>query len=171
MSGFTENRTPNASDFAGAPARLLTWQAAKAMLPLVGRIADDLLTVTKRLEARRIERACLDDESRRGLSWPQRRRRYLLDEEIEYALNELRQLYQELDLLGVEVLLPENGLVGFPTLVNQRRAYFSWKPGETDLLFWQYAGDLTRREVPADWIANPPRKMASSTPGQRNRQR
>jgi hypothetical protein len=170
MSGFTENRTPGASEFAGAPARLLTWQAAKAMLPLVGRIADDLMTVTKRLDARRIERACLDD-TRRGLTWPQRRRRYLLDEEIDKALSELRQIYQELEGLGVEVLLPESGLVGFPTLVNQRRAYFSWKPGETDLTFWQYAGDLNRREIPADWIANPPRKIASGVRPTRNRQR
>lgn len=160
MSGFTENRTPDASEFAGAPARLLTWQAAKAMLPLVGRIADDLLKVSNRLEARRIERASLDN-SGRALSWPQRRRRFLLDEEIEEAHNELRQLYQELESLGVEVLLPEKGLVGFPTLVNQRRAFFSWRPGESDLLFWQYAGDLKRREIPADWIAHPPRRMAS----------
>jgi hypothetical protein len=168
MSGFTENRTPEASDFAGAPARLLTWQAAKAMLPLVGRIADDLITISRRMDALRIERACLAD-SRRGLSWPQRRRRYQLEEDLESAETERRVLFQELDTLGVAVLNAGRGLVGFPTMVNQRRAFFSWQPGEADLGFWQYAGELARREIPPDWIANPPRRVVPGPKPQRNR--
>src|SRR5688572_14866604 len=99
MSGFTENRTPGASEHAGAPARLLTWQAAKAMLPLVGRIAADISATTRRRDALKVEQACLDDV-RRALDWPKRRRLYQLDEEVTAAEQEAKRLTGELDGLG-----------------------------------------------------------------------
>lgn len=158
MSGFTENRTPGASEHANAPARLLTWQASKAMLPLVARIARDIAATARRLDDLRVQLSWLD-EARRGLDWPQRRRRYQLDEALAEAEAALHQVAGELVALGVSLLDAPSGLVGFPTMVNQRRAYFSWQPGEEELKYWQYAGDTARREVPADWIANPPRRI------------
>ena len=44
------------------------------------------------------------------------------------------------------------GLVGFPTVVNDRPAYFSWRPGEAKLAYWNYADDLLRRPVPEAWM-------------------
>jgi len=168
MSGFTENRTPGASEHAGAPARLLTWQAAKAMLPLVGRIAADISATTRRRDALKVEQACLDDV-RRALDWPKRRRLYQLDEEVTAAEQEAKRLTGELDGLGVMLLDAARGLIGFPTMVNQRRAFFSWQPGEEELGFWQYAGDVARREIPADWISNPPRRIAQAARPRRSR--
>jgi hypothetical protein len=43
-------------------------------------------------------------------------------------------------------------LIGFPTLVNNRRAYFCWHPGETALQYWQFADEETQRPIPASWF-------------------
>ncbi len=168
MSGFIENRASGTPDHAGAPARLLTWQAAKAMLPLVGRIAQDVVTHTDDLAICRDELAHLDSVAR-VLSWPQRRRRYELAEKAAGAEADLRSAAGELDTLGVVLLDGVSGLVGFPTMVNQRRAYFTWMPGEDDLSYWSYAGEMERRPVPADWIANPPRRITRERPARRPR--
>jgi hypothetical protein len=97
------------------------------------------------------------DRNRRELAWPGRSRRYQLEEEIASNEAEMRATVAELDALGVVVLDPALGLVGFPTLVNDRRAFFSWLPGEDTLLFWNYADDLTRRPIPENWT-EPPRE-------------
>jgi hypothetical protein len=120
------------------------------MLPLVERIARDVVELHGRLGRLQPEFSHLE-ANRRLLPWSGRRRRYQLEEEIKAAQSELRGVLAELELLGVVMLDPEGGLVGFPTLVNDRRAYFSWQPGEEGLLFWNYADDFTRRPVPESW--------------------
>src|SRR5262245_28247530 len=124
MSGFTENRTSGTPEHAGAPPRLLTWQASKAMLPLVGRAAQDIVTHTGDLLALKSELAELDARQRQ-LSWPERRRRYELAEKVTSTEIELKKAIAELDSLGVALLDGTTGLVGFPTMVNQRRAFFN----------------------------------------------
>jgi hypothetical protein len=133
---------------------MLTWHASRAMLPLVGRIASDVVRHQERLGRLRPEMAALE-EKRLALAWPQRARRYQLEEEIAAAEAESRAAAAELDALGVALLDPAAGLVGFPTLVNQRRAYFTWRPGEETLAWWSYAGDRQRRPVPEDWTEEP----------------
>jgi hypothetical protein len=91
------------------------------------------------------------ERDRLRLAWAERARRYEIDEELRSVENELRVSHGELEKLGVAVLEAEGGLVGFPTIVNNRRAFFSWKPGEDGLTFWNFANDLHRRPVPANW--------------------
>jgi hypothetical protein len=150
MSGFTENRASGASERSGGDAVVLTWGAAGAMLPLVGRIAADVVQLHDRLARLRPEKDRLD-RMRRTLAWPDRARRYQLQEETAAALKELQDATAELDVLGVVLLHGPAGIVGFPTMVNDRPAYFSWQPGEEKLGFWNYADDLVRRPVPASW--------------------
>jgi hypothetical protein len=51
------------------------------------------------------------------------------------------------------VLLDDlQGRVGFPTLVNNRRAYFSWHPGEEGLHSWQFADEDIARPIPMAWL-------------------
>jgi hypothetical protein len=154
MNGSTENRASGASEKPGRNDNVLTLGAAAAMLPLVGRIAADVVRHRQCLDRLRPEMDCLDRE-RRTLDWPQRQRRYQLQEELAVVEAELRRAVAELEGLGVALLHPASGLVGFPTVVNNRRAYFSWQPGEEGLTFWQFAGDPVRRAVPAAW-AKPP---------------
>ena len=160
MSGFIENRASGASEQSGSPERVLTWQASKAMLPLVSRIAHDLAASNERLEALYAELAFLE-KNRRALDWPRRRRRYQLDDDVAAAEAEARSLGAELEALGVALLDGSCGLVGFPTRVNDRAAFFSWMPGEGELSWWNYAGDRNRRRVPDDWTRPPaPRPRA-----------
>jgi hypothetical protein len=158
MNGFTENRAPGASERPGRDERVLTWGASSSMLPLVGRIAADIIGHHQRLARLRPEQDRLE-QRRRTLAWPERARRYQLQEEIASAEAEFRNAVTELDALGVALLDPATGLVGFPTIVNDRRAFFSWQPGEEGLSFWNYAGDRLRRRVPEAWT-RPPRERA-----------
>jgi hypothetical protein len=154
MSGFIDKRAPGASEPSGLSERVLTWHACRAMLPLVGRIAQDVVRYHERLAAMRPELDQLE-KNRRALNWPQRRRRYQLEDEIAAAETELRSAVAELEVVGVALLDPATGLVGFPTLVNERKAYFTWRPGEGGPDYWNYAGDATRRPVPAEWTEEP----------------
>jgi hypothetical protein len=128
----------------------MTWHAGREMLVLVGRIAQDVVTLNQRMAGMQTELAHLE-RNRRTLSWPDRARRYQLEDEIARAGVELRAVVAELEGLGVALLDQSSGLVGFPTLVNDRKAYFSWQPGEESLLYWNYVDDLTRNLVPEEW--------------------
>jgi hypothetical protein len=152
MNGFTERRTSGAGERPGRNDLVLTWEASSAMLPLVRRVVADVLRHQQRLAQLRPERDRLE-RNRLQLAWLDRARRYEIDEEITSVTNELRSSRGELESLSVALLDAETGLVGFPTIVNNRRAFFSWKPGEEGLTFWNFAGDLNRRLVPSNWKA------------------
>jgi hypothetical protein len=132
---------------------VFTLAMARRMLPLVGRIVADLVHGRRHLTELRPEQDRLDRQ-RRQLAWPQRSRRYQLRDEI--ALLEARQqeAMAELEgLLGVVLLDPVAGLVGFPTVVNDRPAFFSWRLGEAALEHWQFVGEAVRRAIPSAWAA------------------
>src|SRR5437764_5605597 len=103
MNGFTENRAPGASERPGRDERVLTWGASSAMLPLVGRIAADIVRHHERLIRLLPEQDRLE-QRRRSLAWPERARRYQLQEEVAAAEGELRQAVAELDVLGVALV-------------------------------------------------------------------
>jgi hypothetical protein len=150
MSGFTEKRASDASEQPSGEPVVLTWGAAGAMLPLVERIAADVVRQHDRLALLQPEKNRLD-RNRWNLAWPDRARRYRLQEEADDAGKELQEATAELEVLGLSLLHGPTGLIGFPTVVNDRPAYFSWRPGEEKLAFWNYADDLVRRPVPPAW--------------------
>src|SRR2546422_4983525 len=136
MNGSTGN-------MSGAPEKrgeiVLSLSTVQRMLPLVQRIVDDILQNQKALERLSPEQDRLDRQ-RRSLAWPQRQRRYQLREELSGAEHGLQEAFTELQGLGVALLNPDEGRVGFPTRVNDRPAFFSWRPGE-ELRFWHFAED------------------------------
>jgi hypothetical protein len=150
MNGFTENRAHGASEMPGRNDRMMTWGATHAMLPLVERIVADLVDHHQRLSLLQLEQQELDRQ-RRALAWPERSRRYEIQEERTVLERELRAICAELDSLGLTVLHGPSGLIGFPTIVNDQRAFFSWRPGEADVQFWCYAGNPERHPVPSAW--------------------
>jgi hypothetical protein len=150
MNGFAEHRASGAGQQPGSHDLVLTWETSLAMLPLVRRIVADVLRHQDRLAHLQPEHERLE-RRRLALVWTERARRYELEEELKATTNELRGSRAELECLGVSLLEAESGLIGFPTIVNNRRAFFSWKPGEEGLAFWNFAGDLSRRPVPAGW--------------------
>jgi hypothetical protein len=154
MNGFAEHRASETSGQARPKETLMTWEAGMAMLPLVQRIVTDVLACRQRLAQLEPERARLD-RARHKLSWPERARRYEIADELVVAVHELRKTCGELDGLGVVLLHARSGMVGFPTIVNNKAAYFSWLPGEEKLNFWCFADDHHRRPVPESWTKAP----------------
>jgi len=162
MSGHTENQTSESFEKAGNKNVPFTWTAASKMLPLVQLIVQEVVERHHKLDRLYAEKDVLDHK-RRNLAWPERARRYQLQEEIVSNEQQLLTARTELEALGAVVLSAE-GLVGFPTIVNNRPAYFSWKPGEVGLLYWQHEEDGPRRSIPAAWIKSDRRRVPEGRP-------
>jgi hypothetical protein len=120
------------------------------MLPLVRRILDDILHDQKQLAGLLPEQNRLD-RHRRDLSWPERARRYQIQAEVSSAEQHLQESLSELAGLGLQLLDADEGRVGFPTIVNGRRAFFSWQPRDERIDYWQFPDETTRRAVPVSW--------------------
>jgi hypothetical protein len=151
MSGSKGFRTPDASDKPERGEINLSLRTVHRMLPLVQRIVDDVLVTQKALARLQPEERALDRQ-KRELTWPQRQRRYQLKEELAQTDLHLQGALSELRELGVVILDGDQGRVGFPTMVNNRRAYFSWHPGEEGLHSWQFADEDTSRPIPLAWL-------------------
>jgi hypothetical protein len=150
MSGSTDYRASNPSEKIGRKVRVFDLATARRMLTLVERIVSDIGHARQDLTEMLPEQDRLDRQ-KRVLSWPERSRRYLLRDEIAAREDSLQDALAELDHLGIELLNPESGRIGFPTLVNHRKAYFSWQPGDETVQFWHYAGETERQPIPAGW--------------------
>jgi hypothetical protein len=166
MGGSTENRASGGLAGEQAFSGAFTWNRAESMLPYVRQIVADILGCEQRLARMYAEKESLD-RKRRSLAWPERARRYQLQEEIESAEQDLRVALTELEALGVVLIESEFGQVGFPTLVDDQPAYFSWRPGEDGLLFWHYADSGTRQAVPPAWTRPPEPRRRGSRSGPR----
>ncbi len=151
MSGSKGFRTPDASDKPERGEINLSLRTVHRMLPLVQRIVDDILAIQKALARLQPEERALDRQ-KRELTWPQRQRRYQLKDELAQTDLRLQGAMSELRELGVVLLDGDQGRVGFPTMVNNRRAYFSWHPGEEGLHSWQFADEDITRPIPLTWL-------------------
>ena len=151
MSGSKGFRTPDATDKSERGATNLNLKTVQRMLPLVQRIVDDILAHQQAIGRLQPEEEVLD-QRKRVLAWPQRQRRYQVKEEMARADLGLHDALAELHELGVILLDNARGRVGFPTIVNDRRAYFSWYPGEDGLHSWQFADEDVTRPIPVAWL-------------------
>jgi hypothetical protein len=150
MNGSKGNAAFNASEMPERRDIVLNLNTARRMLPLVQRVVDDILADRKVLVRLQPEQDRLD-RHKRDLVWQERQRRYQVHEEVGSIERHLSASLDELGALGVTMLEPETGRVGFPTLVNDRRAYFSWQPGEDTLISWHFAEETAERPIPASW--------------------
>jgi hypothetical protein len=121
------------------------------MLPYVQGILNELAErrqVLGRLHPQqdRLER------QKRSLSWKERKERYLIQDEIAVHDRGILDALDELQSLGVVILDEEESRVGFPTMVNNRPAFFTWQPGEQGLHSWQFAEENVCRPIPLSWF-------------------
>jgi hypothetical protein len=151
MNGFSGNKASGAFEKPDGGEAVLTLTTARRMLPLVRQIVVDVLHA-RRMRAGLQPEANRLDRQRHDLSWPERARRYQVQEEIAATERLLELALSELGKLGLALVRDEDGWVGFPTIVNGRKAFFSWKPGEETLKFWHFAGETVRRLIPATWL-------------------
>jgi hypothetical protein len=133
------------------PDAVLNLKTVHKMLPLVRGIVVDVLTRYKQMAALQPREDRLQRE-RRTLDWGQRKQRYLLQSDIADHDRAMQDGLDELSQLGVVLLDVEEGRVGFPTLVNNRPAFFTWRPGEDGPHTWQFAEENVARPIPAAWL-------------------
>jgi hypothetical protein len=150
MNGSAENTAHGASEPAARREIVFNLPTARRMLPLVQRIVADIMQDQKRLtelvpEEERLHR------QRRTLDWPARARRYQIKEDIATAERNVQMARAELAGLGVVLLDASEGRVGFPTIVNEQPAFFSWRHGEDGVYYWHFPEHTTRRPIPASW--------------------
>jgi hypothetical protein len=150
MNGSTENRAQGASEKPGRRQEIFNLSVARRMLPLVQRVVGDVMDQRRRLAQLRPEQYRLDRQ-RRTLAWPERYRRYQIREDVADAERHLQDALAELASLAVVLLDPTVGRIGFPTVVNNREAFFSWQFGEETLNHWHFPEDTARRLIPASW--------------------
>jgi hypothetical protein len=148
MKSSKGNRAAGVPD---SPEVAFSLKTANNMRPLVQRILEDILKRTQALAALEPERSKLDRQ-KRNLAWPDRQRRYQLQDALAKAERDLGEVQDELAGLGVVLFDDEIGRVGFPTMVNNRRAFFSWQLGEDGLHNWHFAEEEASRPIPAAWL-------------------
>jgi hypothetical protein len=132
--------------------KYFTIDEANAMLPLVRAIVKDLTDLSRDVYERRQRLTQLlagrtnDKEDVYSEELAQ------IEEELEKDGQRLRDYVEELQRLGVEPKNGLEGLVDFPTLVDERPAYLCWKLGEAEVLFWHEleAGFAGRQSLTAD---------------------
>jgi hypothetical protein len=133
------------------------------MLPLISHIGGEILDLHRRLGGLAREQGRLDRQ-RRTLDWPARSRRYQVRDELVEVEERLKAARLELERLGIVLLDPATGRVGLPTAVSGHRAFFSWMPGDEGLRFWHFAGEMTRRSIPANWKETGEAKLTGIKP-------
>ena len=128
--------------------KIFTPDEANHMLPLVARIADDIVAtyadVNRALQAFEDEKVRAEaDESR----LPELRRR---DEEVANVLDRFQGLIEEVEALGGTVKDYERGLIDFYGEVDGEIVYLCWQRGETELRYWHRLeeGTGSRRALP-----------------------
>src|SRR5712671_802475 len=105
MNGSTENRTSGSFENSNGQETVLTWGAAGRMLPLVSQIVAEILEHQIKLNRIQPEKDRLD-RNRRNLAWPERSRRYGLQEEIAQEDLKIAGNLAELDALGLTLVEP-----------------------------------------------------------------
>lgn len=151
MSGSRSYPTSDASESPERGEVVLSLKTVHKMLPLVQQITQDILASRRATARLHPEEERLDRE-RRSLDWPGRQRRYEVKEELARAEKDMEIARAELRDLGLVILDELEGRIGFPTLVNNRRAYFSWHPNEIALSTWRFADEDVDRQIPATWL-------------------
>ena len=151
MSGSRSYPTSDASEKPDKGEVVLSLKTVHKMLPLVQHIANDIVTSHRAMIRLQPEEERLDRQ-RRTLDWPMRQRRYEIKEELGKADKELEVALLELRDLGLVLLNDLEGRIGFPTMVNNRRAYFTWHLGEEKLQHWHFADEVADRPIPASWL-------------------
>ena len=124
---------------------IFTLAVAWKMLPLVSRIAKDIADNNKTRRNLRQERKTATD----------RKQQYTLDDDIKDTERRIQENTEELESLGLDLLDKKVGKVGWPTIVNNSEAYFTWEPGSPTFL-WQFVGDETQHALPKDWLREIP---------------
>jgi hypothetical protein len=133
-----------------AGKKYFTIEEANKALPLVRRIADDIVRDIKQL--RELHTLCQNDgEAVEAADQEEARRQYAS------LTDHLAELNEELDKIGCECRDYRLGVVDFPAWVNGREIYLSWRLNEPGVGSWrELDADYAHRRPIAEIGPNPP---------------
>ena len=121
--------------------RRFTLDEATAMLPLVRSIVTDICGVFRDVTSRRVELHRLLRNKHRGAG-------RIYDDEMAESRADLQAEYdqvfryrEELEELGILLRQPEEGLVEFPTYLNDQEAFYSWQLDEPSISHYRMASE------------------------------
>ncbi|MEC7696451.1 MAG: DUF2203 domain-containing protein [Planctomycetota bacterium] len=137
--------------------RTFTVEDANATLPLVRAICRDLSSLSHEVIERKERLSVLlagRDENRDDLY---RQELVQIEEELKRDTARVEEYVQELRDLGVESKDGIEGLVGFPSMMDGRVVFLSWKLDETEVLHWH--------EIEEDFSGRQPLVVATRTGG------
>jgi len=129
--------------------KIFTPDEANRMLPLVSRIADDIVAayahVNSVLQAFEAEKLRAEEDETR---LPLLRQR---DEDVATALDQFQALIEEVESLGGTVKDYETGMIDFYGEVDGAIVYLCWQRGEARIAHWHTLeeGFQHRQPIPA----------------------
>ncbi|MFM8570793.1 MAG: DUF2203 family protein [Pirellula sp.] len=133
-----------------ATTSVFSLEQARSMLPLLRLIVADISLSHRELTDRR-------SHLRRMLRSHQGKSRYqVYDQEILEMQKELNaqgshldEYISELERLGVILRSAHEGIVDFPTVIDQRSAFFTWQMGQDDIndFHWHDESTADRRRL------------------------
>ena len=135
--------------------RMFNVEDANATLPLVGAICRDLSSLSHEVIERKERLSVLlagRDENRDD---PYRQELVQIEEELKLDTARVEEYVQELRDLGVEPKGGMEGLVGFPSMMDGRVVFLSWKLDEPEVLHWH--------ELEEDFSGRQPLVVATRT--------
>lgn len=118
------------------PAKLFTVDQANAVLPLVRAITTDLATLSREVLERRQRLATLTAGRNSSAKDPYSEELAQIEEELDKDTEQLDAYVEELRELGVEPKGGPEGLVDFPSLMDDRIVFLCWKLGEPEVTHW-----------------------------------
>jgi hypothetical protein len=118
------------------PQKLFTVEQANAALPLVRAITTDLANLSRELIDRRERLALLSAGRPSNAKDLYSEELSQIEEELEKDGDKLQDYVDELRALGVEPKSGPEGLIDFPSLLDDRLVYLCWKLGEPEVLHW-----------------------------------
>ena len=116
--------------------KLFTVDEANATLPLVRAIAKDLASLAREVIERRERLSLLTGGRESSGDDLYREELTQIEEELEKDSLRLQDYVDELRQLGVEPKNALEGLVDFPSQMDDRVVYLCWKLGEPEVLHW-----------------------------------
>jgi hypothetical protein len=129
--------------------KIFTPDEANRMLPLVSRIADDIVAtyadVNRALQAFEAEKQRCETDPSREAELGRR------DGEVAGILDRFQGLIEEIEALGGTVKDYEKGLIDFYGDVEGEIVYLCWQRGENHLGYWHRLEDgySKRKRLPA----------------------
>ena len=109
--------------------RTFSLDEANAALPLVSRIARDVVELSARVrEAQKDHRQCSDADDAQGAEAAQN--------EFTKVTTELNECLSELDNVGCLLKDYDRGLIDFPSVRDDRIVFLCWQLGEDTVEHW-----------------------------------